>query len=194
MVYAWTFIAATPPFQCKLPFDDSPLNNLTNQLISSYIPSETQCRETQKSISLKECQRCFQVVNNSAYNIGSISELSPCRSFAFDRTYYQSTIVEDWSMVCDRVPLKSTVQIVFFVGYMVGSLVFGVLSDKLGRRPIMGVSFILMFIGGIVCAIAPQDFIGHGTSYPLFAFGRFLLACATRGIGITGFVMGMCLC
>ncbi|CAF1079935.1 unnamed protein product [Rotaria sordida] len=190
MVYAWTFIAATPPFQCKLPFDDSPLNNLTNQLISSYIPSETQCRETQKSISLKECQRCFQVVNNSDYNIGSISELSPCRSFAFDRAYYQSTIVEDWSMVCDRVSLKSTVQIVFFVGYMVGSLVFGVLSDKLGRRPIMGVSFILMFIGGIVCAIAPQDFIGHGTSYPLFAFGRFLLACATRGIGITGFVMG----
>ncbi|CAF2727063.1 unnamed protein product [Rotaria sp. Silwood2] len=186
MVYAWTFIAATPPFQCKLPLHDSISNNFTNQLVSSYMPSEIQCRESQKSISLKECQRCFQVVNNSDYD-GGISELNPCRSFSFDRTYYQSTIVEDWSMVCDRVSLKSTVQIVFFVGYMVGSLVFGVLSDK---RPIMGVSFVLMFVGGIVCALAPEDLIGHGTSYPFFAFGRFLLACATRGISITGFVMG----
>ncbi|CAF2530630.1 unnamed protein product [Rotaria sp. Silwood2] len=189
MVYAWTFIAATPPFQCKLPLHDSISNNFTNQLVSSYMPSEIQCRESQKSISLKECQRCFQVVNNSDYD-GGIGELNPCRSFSFDRTYYQSTIVEDWSMVCDRVSLKSTVQIVFFVGYMVGSLVFGVLSDKFGRRLIMGVSFVLMFVGGIVCALAPEDLIGHGTSYPFFAFGRFLLACATRGISITGFVMG----
>ena len=34
-------------------------------------------------------------------------------------------------MVCDRVSQKSFVQIVFFFGYMVGSLIFGILSDKL---------------------------------------------------------------
>jgi MFS family permease len=57
----------------------------------------------------------------------------------------------------------------------------------------MGVSFVLMFIAGIVCALAPQDLIGHGTSYLLFTIGRFFVACATRGIAVTGFVMGMCL-
>jgi hypothetical protein len=56
----------------------------------------------------------------------------------------------------------------------------------------MGVSFVLMFVAGIICAQAPHDLLGYGTSYPFFAIGRFLLACATRGIGITGFVMGMC--
>lgn len=55
----------------------------------------------------------------------------------------------------------------------------------------MGVSFVLMFIAGIICALAPVELIGHGTSYPFYALGRFLLACATRGISITGFVMGM---
>ena len=55
----------------------------------------------------------------------------------------------------------------------------------------MGASFVLMFLAGIICALAPQDLIGYGTSYPLFAIGRFLLACATRGIAVTGFVMGM---
>lgn len=99
MVYAWTFIAATPPFKCRLTFDDISLNNLTNEAISSYIPSAAQCRESQKTISLKECQRCFHFVNDTN-NHGSINEfgkLAPCKSFSFDRTYYQSTLVEEVS-------------------------------------------------------------------------------------------------
>lgn len=67
-------------------------------------------------------------------------------------------------------------------------------SLRYGRRPIMGASFVLMFISGIICALAPEDLIGKGTSYPFYAFGRFLLACATRGISITGFVIGMYSC
>jgi hypothetical protein len=54
----------------------------------------------------------------------------------------------------------------------------------------MGVSFVLMFIAGMICALAPEDLIGNGTSYPVLVVGRFLLACATRGIAVTGFVMG----
>lgn len=55
----------------------------------------------------------------------------------------------------------------------------------------MGISFVLMFIAGIICALAPQDLFGYGTSYYFLAIGRFLLACTTRGISITGFVIGM---
>ena len=33
-------------------------------------------------------------------------------------------------MVCDRTVFRSAVQNLFFVGYMVGSIVFGVMSDK----------------------------------------------------------------
>jgi hypothetical protein len=51
-----------------------------------------------------------------------------------------------------------------------------------------------MFLAGIICALSPQDLIGSGTSYPFFAIGRFLLACATRGIAVTGFVIGMSQC
>ena len=96
MVYAWTFIAATPSFRCRTPFDDISTSNFKVESLSSYIPSVTQCRESQRSISLKECQRCFQIVNNSNID-GSTGQLSPCRTFIFDRTYYQSTLVEDVS-------------------------------------------------------------------------------------------------
>jgi len=33
-------------------------------------------------------------------------------------------------MVCDRVSYRSVVQMIFFGGYMVGSIVFGMLADK----------------------------------------------------------------
>ncbi|CAF0726177.1 unnamed protein product [Adineta steineri] len=189
MVYAWTFIAATPSFRCRISSDNLYSLNSTNNLLTSFIPTPDQCFAYQKTISLKECQRCFQFVNTNNDD-GTIGALNPCRSYIFDQTYYQSTLVEDWSMVCDRLSLKSTVQVVFFGGYMVGSLLFGILADKYGRRPIMGASFLLMFIAGIICALAPEELIGKGTSYPVFALGRFLLACATRGIAVTGFVMG----
>ena len=93
MVYAWSFIAATPSFRCKTPFDDILAPNYTAKISSPYIPSAAQCYASQKSVSLKECQRCFQTVNNNSV----ISDLASCQSFVFDRTYYQSTIVEDVS-------------------------------------------------------------------------------------------------
>lgn len=96
MVYAWTFMAATPSFRCRTPYDGLLASNLTSELLNSYIPTADQCRESQKTISLKECQRCFQIVNTSNSNEG-IADLVPCRSYIFDRTYYQSTLVEDVS-------------------------------------------------------------------------------------------------
>lgn len=91
MVYAWTFIAGTPTFRCKTPYDDYLGTNITAGTLSSYIPSAAQCRESQGTISLKECQRCFIV------NIDNGGDLTACQNYIFDRTYYQSTLVEDVS-------------------------------------------------------------------------------------------------
>lgn len=94
MVYAWTFIAATPSFRCRTSYDDLFASNITVETLSSYVPTAAQCQANQRGISLKECQRCFQTVNNSDMD-GSMAAIVPCRSFLFDRTYYQSTLVED---------------------------------------------------------------------------------------------------
>ena len=96
MVYAWTFIAATPSFRCQTSSDQFSFSNLTDSFARGSVPSSSQCRLSQKSISLRECQRCFQVVNIT--NSDSAHEqLVRCQSFLFDRTYYQSTLVEEVS-------------------------------------------------------------------------------------------------
>lgn len=96
MVYAWTFIAATPSFRCQSSSDQFSFSNLTDSVSRGSIPSASQCRLSQKGISLRECQRCFQVVNTS-YSDSLPEQFVPCQSFLFDRTYYQSTLVEEVS-------------------------------------------------------------------------------------------------
>ena len=39
-------------------------------------------------------------------------------------------VLLQWTMVCDRVDYRSTIQIIFFIGYMVGSVFFGMLADR----------------------------------------------------------------
>ncbi|CAF3367192.1 unnamed protein product [Rotaria socialis] len=191
MVYTWVFTAATPSFRCRILVEEMSDVEIPKNILSRYIPSESQCRQYKSQISISECQRCYQNTNRSIFNEGIKTPLKSCNSFVFDRTYYQSTLVEEWSMVCNQVSLKSFVQTIFFFGYMIGSLVFGVLSDRYGRRPIMGISFCIISVASFICAIAPQENLGFQWSYALFILGRFLLACASRGVALTGFVIGV---
>jgi hypothetical protein len=54
----------------------------------------------------------------------------------------------------------------------------------------MGVSFIVITMAAFMCALAPNRTLGFEISYAFFVLGRFLLACATRGVALTGFVIG----
>ncbi len=105
MVYSWSFTAATPTFHCRTTsVDDMPEISIIN-----YIPTESQCRQYQSGISVSECQRCFQITNKTDENNGP---MKPCTSFIFDRTYYQSTLVEE----VDRknfIDMKSKISYMF---------------------------------------------------------------------------------
>lgn len=92
MVYSWSFSAATPSFRCRTPLENSSRLLIPENILRQFQPSESQCRQYQKQISLSECQRCFQV---DPRNLTHEEPLTPCKSFVFDRTFYQSTLVEE---------------------------------------------------------------------------------------------------
>ena len=51
-------------------------------------------------------------------------------------------------------------------------------------------SFVMMLIGSIGVAFGPQKSIGVVGSYIIYMISRFIIACGTRGINVTGFVLG----
>jgi DHA1 family bicyclomycin/chloramphenicol resistance-like MFS transporter len=61
----------------------------------------------------------------------------------------------------------------FFAGLSVGQLVFGPLSDGIGRKPALYIGIGLFILGGLCCALAPS-------------FGVLLLGRALSGFGAAG--------
>lgn len=45
-------------------------------------------------------------------------------------------------------------QSMFFVGSVVGTLIFGILADKIGRLPILVIVYLLSFLGNILTIFA----------------------------------------
>lgn len=67
----------------------------------------------------------------------------------------------------------SMILAIFMVGWAVGSVAFGVLADKIGRRHAMTLSILLYAVGSGLCAISQ--------SWGDLAFYRFLVGCGIGG-------------
>lgn len=86
MVYTYTFTAAIPNFRCQNPsniFED--YSDL--KFNEEYRPTKEECSIYKKSLSLKECQRCFVRLNDS--------RIESCQSYVYDKTYYKDTLTEE---------------------------------------------------------------------------------------------------
>ncbi|XP_034479204.1 organic cation transporter protein [Drosophila innubila] len=106
-----------------------------------------------------------------------------CHDREFDTSTFKTTIVTEWDLVCGRAFMSSLSQSVVMMGIMFGSMFFGMISDRFGRRPaFLGCCFMQLFSGLIVC-LSPY--------YWFYVVFRFLTAFATGGTMCTSFVLIM---
>ena len=166
--YINSFVLPLPKFKCNSSDD---LYDSLNESTSS------------SSVSLMNLNnQCEYVVN------GTVRE---CTSWLFEKKYYQKTLTEEWGLVCNNALFRSNVQSIYFSGYLVGSALFGALADRFGRRPVMLLSFVILLLGFLGMSLGPQEAYGFMTSYIIYALSRFLMACGTRGINETGYVLAL---
>ncbi|PFX33205.1 organic cation transporter protein-like isoform X1 [Stylophora pistillata] len=92
-----------------------------------------------------------------------------------------TSIVTEWRLVCSRSALSWLTTSIQFSGWLFGNVVFGVLSDKYGRRKV------LFFSCSMVCWVAfASSFVPW---YWLYAVLRFLIGFGLGGAIVCLFIM-----
>lgn len=92
-----------------------------------------------------------------------------------------SSIVTEWYLVKQEAYKVSLAGSLFFVGVLVGNVVLGPLSDKVGRKPIFLMSLFLELLFAYGSALAP--------SYELFALSRLMVGLMNGGMALVCFVL-----
>eukprot|EP00079_Xenopus_tropicalis_P027794 XP_012822166.1 PREDICTED: solute carrier family 22 member 15-like isoform X1 [Xenopus tropicalis] len=92
-----------------------------------------------------------------------------------------TSIVSEWHLIKNEAYKVNLASSLFFAGLLIGNILFGPLSDKLGRRPIYlsGLFFDITF--GYCTALAP--------SYEVFAVSRFFVGIMNGGMALVSFVL-----
>lgn len=92
-----------------------------------------------------------------------------------------SSIVTEWFLVKDQAYKVSLAGSLFFAGVLLGNVLFGPLSDKIGRKPVFLAGLFFEVLFGYATAFAP--------SYETFALSRLLVGMMNGGMALVCFVL-----
>ncbi|CAG0878580.1 unnamed protein product [Darwinula stevensoni] len=106
-----------------------------------------------------------------------------CSSWEYNRTIFTNTIINQYGIVCDNKYLSQVAQSTYMFGVLIGCVLSGHLADRVGRKPVMLWSVILMLVVGVATSFAPEVIS--------FVILRFITAMAAAALYTTAFVVDM---
>ncbi|XP_014271354.1 organic cation transporter protein [Halyomorpha halys] len=177
---SYVFLGGNPSFFCNVP-----------ELVEANWTKE-QIREI--SSPGLEKQSCVQYAWNysllkdldfeealSYCNKTQKPDVIKCKKYIYDEKVFHETIVSEWDLVCDDLPLRSTAQGSVALGKLFGAVIFGMISDRYGRKKTFLFLCILLTIAGPSAAVVK--------SYAVFIIFRLLIGIAGSGIFETGYTI-----
>ncbi|CDQ89542.1 solute carrier family 22 member 5 [Oncorhynchus mykiss] len=178
------FVGATPPHHCFVP--DS--GNLSEAWRKAIIPIEVVNGQEEES----KCSRYrLDVVRNLSalgyipgldVNLTEVEQEYCVDGWSYSKDIYQSTIVTEWDLVCDnewKTPFASST---LFVGFLIGSLLSGQLSDRFGRKKVIFISLVAQLVSVLIQAFSP--------SWEVFCIMFTFVGASQISLYISAFVLG----
>ncbi|XP_053600447.1 solute carrier family 22 member 1-like [Plodia interpunctella] len=97
------------------------------------------------------CTKTHLVIRNA-----SLVNYCPCDEVKWDRSVFTETVQTKFDLYCETQWLISFTQSILYLGTLLGSIFFGILSDKLGRRCACTISIFLLAVSGCLSSIMPN--------------------------------------
>ncbi|XP_054714288.1 organic cation transporter protein-like [Uloborus diversus] len=84
------------------------------------------------------------------YTVPDNASIKSCdRGWQYDTTYYDSTAATKWDMVCSDGHYTSFVLTLYNVGSIIGTPIYGLLSDRIGRKLVFFITIVVTAVTAI---------------------------------------------
>ena len=121
------------------------------------------------------------IIYSRCHSLAENGSLVPCSLWAYDTTYFTETLSMKYDIVCDNAYLGTLSGTLRMFGLLIGSLVFGWLSDIIGRVPTITLAGLCLFAGQVVAVFS--------VNYFMFSLCNMFIAAGGVGSYIVGFVI-----
>ncbi|XP_045486894.1 beta-alanine transporter-like [Pieris rapae] len=183
--YSQLFMAGDVKHWCKVP----DLEGLDVELTKNFsIPQErrngildfSQCN--MYDINYTDILSRYSTIEEALMLEGP-ADIVPCKNgWVYEDTVYQSTVVTEWDLVCDKDFLPTLGLVLLAVGGIIGNYIFGYLQDTFGRKPSFFIYLLIECIFGVATAFAQNYYIwlifrfGVGFTVPAIMATPYVLA------------------
>ena len=101
--------------------------------------------------------------------------MTSCSAWEYDLSKFSQTLASEFDLVCEKEKLLSIGQTVYFFGMLCGGPMFGMLSDRFGRKPMLIASTLVMAVSGICSSLVPnfEAFLVFRFFTPLGGVGKY---------------------
>ncbi|XP_037078720.1 organic cation transporter protein-like [Pollicipes pollicipes] len=179
-VAALVFQAYVPHYRCLVPGCD-------NATAPEYRAPFTNFSIPPEAGGQSQCQRFwrYNLTSDSCHDEDFDDNITvSCTRFVFDKSLFTSSFATQWNLTCSYQPLVELPNTLYFSGVLLGSVVFGVISDRFGRRAALMLSVLLLLLVNYLVVVLRFSFIGVCAL-------RVVLGLASCGMYQTAFVLAV---